>query len=134
MTAKEIQDVGKQDRDANMNRVNVRKYSNRNAHCSCCKVDGKAQEESRDERKGGKHTCGRCGLKHEPKKCRAFGKICGKCLKKNHVARACRSDKVSAEKVNHVGNSSDEEDSDDKYVKKITMGWMSTNTGKKTTV
>ena len=33
-----------------------------------------------------------------------------------------------------MGDSSDEEDSDDEYVKKITIGWMSTDTGKKTTV
>ena len=45
-----------------------------------------------------------------------------------------RRDKVLAEKVNQVGDSSDEEDSDDEYVKKITIGWMSTDTGKKATV
>ena len=56
------------------------------------------------------------------------------CLKKNHFARACRSDKGSAEKVNQVDDSSNEEYSDDEYVKKITIGWMSTDTGKKTTV
>ena len=39
-----------------------------------------------------------------------------------------------AEKVNQVGNSSDEEDSGDEYVKKITIRWMSTDAGKKTTV
>ena len=109
----------------------MRKYSNRNANYSRRKVDGKAQEESRGETKGGKRTCGRCGLKHEPKKCSAFGKIC---VKKNHFARASRSDKVSAEKVNQVGDSSDEEDLDDEYVKKVTIGWMSTDTVKKTTV
>ena len=112
----------------------MRKYSNRNANRSCRKVDGKAQEESRGERKGGMGTCRRCGLKHEPKKCPAFGKICGKCLNKNHFTRACRRDKVSVEKVNQVGDSSDEEDLDDKYVKKVTIGWMSTDTGKKTTM
>ena len=32
MTAKEIQDVGKQDIDGNVNRVNVRKYYNRNVN------------------------------------------------------------------------------------------------------
>ena len=58
MTVKEIQDIGRQDSDANANGVNVRKYSNRNANRSRCKVDGKAQEESRGERKGGKCTCG----------------------------------------------------------------------------
>ena len=135
MTAKETQDAGKQDSDANVNRVKARKDSNRNANRSHRKVDGKAQEESRCRKKGGKRTCGRCGLKHEPKKCPAFGKTCSKCLKKNHFARACRSDKVLTEKVNQVGDSSDEEDSDDEYVKKITIGWMSAaDTGKKTTV
>ena len=51
-----------------------------------------------------------------------------------HFARACRSNKVSIEKVNQVGDSSDEENSEDEHVKKITTGWMSTDTGKKTTV
>ena len=117
-----------------MNRVKAGKYSKRNANRSRCKVDGKAQEESRGEKKGGMRTCGRCGLKHDPKKCPAFGKICSKCLKKNHFARAGRSEKVLAEKVNQVGDSSNEGDLDDEYVKKITIGWMSTDTGKKTTV
>ena len=55
-------------------------------------------------------------------------------LKKNHFPCACRSNKVLTEKVNEVGDSSDEEDSDDECVKKITIRWMSTDTGKKTTV
>jgi len=86
MTAKEIQDNSKQDSDANVHRLNVRKNSNSKANRSRRKVDGKAQEESKGEKKGGKLTCGRCGLKDEPKKCPAFGKICGKCLKKDHFA------------------------------------------------
>ena len=73
MTAKEIQGISKQDSDANAKRVNVRKYSSRNANRSRRKVDGRAQEESRGERKGGKRTCGRCGLNHEPKKRQIFG-------------------------------------------------------------
>jgi len=50
MTAEDIQDVGKQDSNANLNRVNVRKCSNRNATRSGCKVDGKDQEQSRGEK------------------------------------------------------------------------------------
>ena len=53
-----------------------------------------------------------------------FGKICRKCLKKNHFPCACRSNKVVTEKVHQVGDSSDEEDSDDEYAKKITIRWM----------
>lgn len=73
MTAKKIQVISKQDSDVNANRVNVRKYSSRNANRSRRKVDGKAQEESRGERKGGKRTCGSCGLNHYPKKRQIFG-------------------------------------------------------------
>ena len=113
MTAKETQNAGKQDSDANVNRVKAGKYSNKNGNRSRRKGDGKAQEKSRCGKRGGKRTCGRRGLEHEPKKYPAIWKTCGKYLKKNHFARACRSDKV-----NQVGDSSNEEDSDDEYVKK----------------
>ena len=69
ITAKETQDAGKQDSDANANRVKVCKDSNRNADRTNGKIDGKCQEEFRNGKKGGKCTCGRCGLKHEPKRC-----------------------------------------------------------------
>ena len=87
MTAKETQGAGKQDSNANVNRVKVGKYSNRNANCSRRKVDGKAHEDSRGEKKGGKRTCGRCGLKHEPKKWPAFGKFAANALRRiiSHV-------------------------------------------------
>jgi len=51
MTAKEIQDNSKQDSDANVHRLNVRKNSNSKANRSRRKVDGKAQEESKGEKK-----------------------------------------------------------------------------------
>ena len=104
MTLKETQDAGEQGSDANVNRTKAGKYSNGNANRSRCKVDGKAQGKSRGGKKGGKRTCGRCGLEHEPKKRPAIGKACSKWLKKNHFVRACRSDKVLAEKVNQVGD------------------------------
>ena len=127
MTVKETQDAGKQDSDATVNRVIAGKHSNRNANRSRRKIDGK--EKCRGRERGGKRTCERCGLQHEPKKCPAIaGRTCGKCLKKNHFARACRSEKALAEKVNQVGDSSGEEGSDGEYVKKITIGSMSTDT------
>ena len=42
--------------------------------------------------------------------------------------------KFQQRKFNQVDDSSDEEDSDNEYVKKITIRWMSTDTGKKTIV
>ena len=118
MTAKEAQDAGKQDSNTDVNRAKAAKYSNKNASRSRYEGDGKAQEKSRGGKRGGKRTCGRCGLEHEPKKCPAIKKTCGKGLKKNNFALTCRSDKVLAEKVNQVDDSSDEEDPDDEYVKK----------------
>lgn len=35
--------------------------------------------------------CKRCGLKHMPKKCPAYGKICSACHGKNHFAKRCFS-------------------------------------------
>lgn len=34
--------------------------------------------------------CSRCGIKHEPKHCPAYGKICGKCKGKNHFSKVCK--------------------------------------------
>ena len=34
-------------------------------------------------------ACTWCGLKHEPRKCPAFGKICSKCNRRNHFAKCC---------------------------------------------
>ena len=129
MTAKETQNTGKQDSDANVNRVKEGKYGSANR--SHREVDGKAQGRWKKRRQA--HLW-EMWARTRAKKCPAIGKTCGKCLKKNHFARACRNDKGLAEKVNRVGDSSDEEDSDDEYVKTISLGWMSTDTGKKTTV
>lgn len=36
-------------------------------------------------------TCRKCGTRHPPKQCPAFGKICFKCQKENHFGKLCRS-------------------------------------------
>ncbi|CAL1282270.1 unnamed protein product [Larinioides sclopetarius] len=36
-----------------------------------------------------KYECKKCGRKHTPRECPAFGKICTKCKKKNHFAAKC---------------------------------------------
>lgn len=41
-----------------------------------------------------KQKCGKCGYKHEPRKCPAFGKICHNCKKKNHFSKLCKSKKM----------------------------------------
>ncbi|XP_064464833.1 uncharacterized protein LOC135376168 [Ornithodoros turicata] len=35
--------------------------------------------------------CGKCGRKHEIKKCLAYGKVCRQCKRKNHFAACCRA-------------------------------------------
>lgn len=44
-------------------------------------------------------NCRYCGRKHKPRQCPAFGKICSKCLKKNHFSVVCKS-KNTYHKVN----------------------------------
>ena len=51
ITAKETQDTGKQDSDANANRVKVWKDSNRNVDRTNGKIDGKCEEEFRNGKK-----------------------------------------------------------------------------------
>ena len=41
------------------------------------------------------HICNKCGRKHQPKQCAAFGKECFLCKKANHFAKCCRSGKTS---------------------------------------
>ena len=41
-----------------------------------------------------KQKCGKCGYKHEPHKCQAFGKLCHKCKKKNHFSTVCKNKKM----------------------------------------
>ena len=38
--------------------------------------------------------CGRCGLKHDRKNCKAYGVECCKCGKRNHYARMCNKEKI----------------------------------------
>ena len=41
------------------------------------------------------HMCDKCGRKHLPRQCTAFGKECYLCKKANHLAKCCRSGKTS---------------------------------------
>ena len=41
-----------------------------------------------------KQKCGKCGYKHEPRKCPAFGKLCNNCKKKNHFSTVCKNKKM----------------------------------------
>ncbi|GFX75680.1 uncharacterized protein TNCV_3575051 [Trichonephila clavipes] len=34
-------------------------------------------------------NCKKCGRKHKPRECPAFGKVCAKCKKKTHFAAKC---------------------------------------------
>ena len=38
--------------------------------------------------------CGKCGCKHELRKCPAFGKVCKNCNKRNHFAKKYKSKKM----------------------------------------
>lgn len=36
-------------------------------------------------------TCQKCGRKHEPRQCPAYGAVCHKCRKNNHFSKVCRT-------------------------------------------
>ena len=46
-------------------------------------------------RTNGRNTCGRCGRKHPPRKCPAWGKTCMKSQRSNHFSAMCRTKTVS---------------------------------------
>lgn len=54
-------------------------------------------------------NCERCGLRHAPRQCPAFGKDCRKCGRKNHFAKCCSTKK----KVQLVEKQSDTEDDEE---------------------
>lgn len=65
---------------------------------------GNKTDRSSFQKKGKTHTkdskeCTRCGYKHPPKKCPAFGQKCSKCKKMNHYSRVCKSIQEIVEKV-----------------------------------
>ncbi|GFO19565.1 retrovirus-related pol polyprotein from transposon 17.6 [Plakobranchus ocellatus] len=56
------------------------------------KVEAVKTAKRKDQRtKHKEYTCKRCGARHEPKKCTAWGKVCKKCQKKNHFASQCKT-------------------------------------------
>ena len=63
--------------------------------------------------------CGNCGRKHDPDKCRARGKTCNECEKRNHFAVVCRSKKRTNPTTNKPdvrGVEDSDEDNEDVYV------------------
>ena len=47
-----------------------------------------------------KQKCRKCGYKHKPHKCPAFGKLCHNCKKKNHFSTVCKNKKMHELQVN----------------------------------
>ena len=57
------------------------------------KPSSKKPKDSSDGRTKSQFNCTRCGRKHGPKQCPAYGKECSKCKRKGHFAEQCRSKK-----------------------------------------
>jgi len=56
-------------------------------------------------------SCKRCGEKHTPRQCPAYGKMCAKCKGQNHYAKMCLSrEKNLWNKVHRVEDSDDSDD------------------------
>uniref|UniRef100_A0A1A8IVJ0 Peptidase A2 domain-containing protein n=1 Tax=Nothobranchius kuhntae TaxID=321403 RepID=A0A1A8IVJ0_NOTKU len=78
-------------------------------------------------------VCTKCGIKHEPRKCPAYGEACLKCKKKNHFSKLCRSnidkDKpyTKTKMVNNL-----EADTDTLYIGVVSSDKNETNCWKET--
>ena len=44
--------------------------------------------------------CGKCGFRHQPRKCPAYGKVCSACKGRNHFWRVCKSKSKSKPQTN----------------------------------
>ncbi len=66
-----------------------------------------------NSKKQATNNCHKCGNKHEPRQCPAYGAICHKCGKNNHFSKVCRAgtDKSSSSKAKTVNNMENEVDS-----------------------
>ena len=58
-------------------------------------VEANYHSNSKPTHRSGGHTfrCKKCGTKHMPRKCPAFGRTCAKCKLPNHYASCCRTPK-----------------------------------------
>lgn len=48
------------------------------------------------------YKCGKCGGRHKPRSCPAYGKICHNCGKNNHFSKCCKMEAVKKKKVHAV--------------------------------
>ncbi|KAK0139061.1 hypothetical protein N1851_024415 [Merluccius polli] len=64
-------------------------------------------------KKQGTTVCHKCGNKHEPRQCPAYGAVCHKCGKNNHFSKVCKADteNSSSYKTKTVHNIESEVDS-----------------------
>ncbi|GFO04659.1 polyprotein [Plakobranchus ocellatus] len=76
------------------------------------KVEAVKTAKRKDQRtKHKEYLCKRCGTRHEPKKCRAWGKVCKKCQKNNHFASQCKT-----KAIHDIAQSQEEtSDSDEEF-------------------
>lgn len=80
MIKRKTTDMGK---GKNLTKTNNNKYvKNKNVKGVYKKSDGDKNNE---------YNCKKCGRKHKPRECFAFGKMCSICKKMNHFAIGCKS-------------------------------------------
>ncbi|GFU55364.1 transposon Ty3-I Gag-Pol polyprotein [Nephila pilipes] len=67
----------------------------------------KKKENPNQPKKSSQYECKKCGRKHKPRECPAFGKICTKCNKKNHFAVKCFQNTKNIHEMNVPENKLD---------------------------
>ncbi|KAJ8385630.1 hypothetical protein AAFF_G00184270 [Aldrovandia affinis] len=80
-------------------KVQLKSFDTDSGSAAVDAVQRRAKGASRMNSKGKAHTpdesnCDKCGGKHAPRSCPAYGRDCNKCGRKNHYARCCFSKKT----------------------------------------
>ena len=56
--------------------------------------------------------CSKCGKRHQPRSCQAFGKSCKKCKEPNHYAKVCQ---VRKQAINFFGKAANIEENNGNF-------------------
>ena len=79
----------------------------KNDQDSICPVFANKTKYDQSQTKNPSESCSYCGLKHQPRRCPAYGKLCNKCGKKNHFMSVCRSATAQVKNVTVEKNETD---------------------------
>lgn len=83
---------------------------------SICSVNASNTKHDQPQFKNSSMSCTYCGLRHQPRRCPAYGKLCNNCGRKNHFKSVCRS---STAHVKNVTTEKNENETNEFFVANV---------------